>query len=118
MSLTQPTGKRESERGRTKSLQESLEKHTTIQVASTASSTMLDIKDYSPPLMTTAQRISRRLWNFGNGASQAIQPTPGPHLPAKVMKINVTGVFSMLKYVSKVMIDQQLGSGIGQEELK
>ena len=72
MSLTQPTGKRESERGRTKSLQESLEKHTTIQVASTASSTMLDIKDYSPPLMTTAQRISRRLWNFGNGASQAI----------------------------------------------
>ena len=72
MSLTQPTGKRESERGRTKSLQESLEKHTTIQVASTASSTMLDIKDYSPPLMTIAQRISRRLWNFGNGASQAI----------------------------------------------
>jgi hypothetical protein len=41
-----------------------------------------------------------------------------PILPAKVMKINVTGVFSMLKYVSKVMIDQQLGSGIGQEELK
>lgn len=28
----------------------------------------------------------------------------------KVMKINVTGVFSMLKYVSKVMIDQKAGS--------
>ena len=50
-------------------------------------------------------------------ARKANQVT-SPHLPAKVMKSNVTGVFSMLKYVSKVMIDQQLGSGIGQEELK
>ena len=50
-----------------------------------------------------------KLPHFARKANQN-QPTPGPHLPAKVMKINVTGVFSMLKYVSKVMIDQQLGA--------
>ena len=62
---------RESKKRREKITSRELGETCHNEVASTASSTMLDIKDYSPPLTTTAQRISRRLWDFGNVASHA-----------------------------------------------